>query len=307
MPSANFSVRGVHLEQPNVASCPSSRPDRAPFRASSSRSRCRSRSSRADRGSALMPVPTPTSSTRSPGRMPIRWIACTRPGCRRRPEGEVVDRRELLVDARRRSRSRPRRHRQRARRRVGPENLFINRPTAVDVQNQMHIAERLYIRQLQRSPSMTAKRGIDVARSASKPGYPAPASLNAAAISRAIATPSAWQPPPDRPPCRMRSSSASGTRMPGTSFAMNSAFRSASNGKTPAMIGSRRRLDPLQERARTPATSKTGRVNTNSAPASTLYSNRRSSSSRFDAAGFTDTPMWNAVGAPIDWPPISQP
>ena len=59
--------------------------------------------------------------------------------------------------------------------------------------------------------------------------------------------------------------------------------------------------------ARRPARSKTGRVTTNSAPASTLYSKRRSSSSRFGAAGFTDTPMWNAVGAPIGWPPTSQP
>ena len=44
-------------------------------------------------------------------------------------------------------------------------------------------------------------------------------------------------------------------------------------------------LDALQERARTRATSKIGRVTTNSAPASTLYSNRLNSSSRFGAAG----------------------
>ena len=38
---------------------------------------------------------------------------------------------------------------------------------------------------------------------------------------------------------RIRSSSASGTRTPGTSLAMNSAFRALSNGNTPATTGSR--------------------------------------------------------------------
>ena len=36
----------------------------------------------------------------------------------------------------------------------------------------------------------------------------------------------------------MRSSTASGTRTPGTSFAMNSAFSTLSNGQSPRMIGS---------------------------------------------------------------------
>ena len=58
------------------------------------------------------------------------------------------------------------------------------------------------------------------------------------AISRAMAMPSAtaasWL-----SVRRMRSISASGTRTPGTSLAMNSAFRAESNGKIPAMTGSR--------------------------------------------------------------------
>ena len=72
------------------------------------------------------------------------------------------------------------------------------------------------------------------------------------------------------------------------------------------MIGSRAPSIRLRNDSK-PGTSKIGRVMMNSAPASTLYSNRRSSWSRFDAAGFTETPMWNAVGAPIDWPPTSHP
>ncbi len=68
---------------------------------------------------------------------------------------------------------------------------------------------------------------------------------------------------------RIRSISASGTRTPGTSLAMNSAFRALSNGKMPAIDRQPRLLDALQE-ALEAATSKIGRVRTNSAPASTL-------------------------------------
>ena len=46
----------------------------------------------------LMPVPTPTSSTRSPGWMSMRSIACSRPGCKRGPEGDVIHLGQLVVD-----------------------------------------------------------------------------------------------------------------------------------------------------------------------------------------------------------------
>ena len=45
-----------------------------------------------------MPVPTPTSSTRSRGWMFIRWMAWSRPGWRVGPEEQVVDLGELVVD-----------------------------------------------------------------------------------------------------------------------------------------------------------------------------------------------------------------
>ena len=73
-----------------------------------------------------MPVPTPTSSTRSPGRMPIRLNRLHAAGMERRTEREVVDRGELLVD--------PvdeivldGRDRQRPRGRVGPNHLLVSR------------------------------------------------------------------------------------------------------------------------------------------------------------------------------------
>ena len=74
---------------------------------------------------ALMPVPMPTSSTRSPGLMPMRCIACMRPGCSVGPEREVVDEGEILVDPRDEI-VLDRGDRQRARRRVGADVLVVS-------------------------------------------------------------------------------------------------------------------------------------------------------------------------------------
>ena len=73
-----------------------------------------------------MPVPTPTSSTRSPGWMSIRSIASKPAGMQRRTEDEVVDLRELLVDACDEI-VLDGRHRQRARGGVGPDTSFVRR------------------------------------------------------------------------------------------------------------------------------------------------------------------------------------
>ena len=89
-----------------------------------------------------------------------------------------------------------------------------------------------------------------------------------------------------------------GRRRPGTSLAMNSALSADSNSQSPARIGTRKCAVFCRKRSNA-ATSKIGRVTANSAPASTLYSNRRSSRSRSRAAGFTITPDSRAVGAPI--------
>ena len=111
----------------------------------------------------------------------------------------------------------------------------------------------------------------------------------------------ALPPPRARPPRRAASArrSASGTRTPGTSLAMNSACRRLSSGVMRRQDRNPRRRRSARGTARARATSNTGCVIANSAPASTLYSNRRNSSSRSSAPGFTATPMWNAVGAPM--------
>ena len=114
-----------------AASISSSRTLRTPLRATRSRAFSSIELDRSmpvteqSRGysAALMPVPTPTSSTRSPGLMPIRWIASHAAGVQRRAEREVVDRRELLVDAGDEI-VLDGGDRQRARRGVGPEDLF---------------------------------------------------------------------------------------------------------------------------------------------------------------------------------------
>ena len=67
------------------------------------------------------------------------------------------------------------------------------------------------------------------------------------------------------------------------------------------------RLDAARETARARRASNTGCVMTNSAPASTLYASRRSSSSGSSAPGLAATPMWNAVGTPMLCPPMSDP
>ena len=77
-----------------------------------------------------------------------------------------------------------------------------------------------------------------------------------------------------------------GTRTPGTSLAMNSACRRLSSGMMPAMIGMRTCRRSAAGTSANPSASNTGCVTANSAPASTLYSNRRISSSQIERAGF---------------------
>ena len=98
--------------------------------------------------------------------------------------------------------------------------------------------------------------------------------------------------PPLRPPPvsarRMRSSSASGTEvlaLVGDESACR-AFRAeqAAHHRQPGGLDALRKTLECGH-------SKTGLVTTNSAPASTLYSNRLNSSSRFGAVGLTETPM----------------
>ena len=95
--------------------------------------------------------------------------------------------------------------------------------------------------------------------------------------SRAIFAPSAAA--ARRPGCTHPLDQRRGTTTSGTSLAMNSAFSAESNGQRPAMTGICRCAILARKRSKA-ATSKIGRVTTNSAPASTLYSKRRSSRSR---------------------------
>ena len=73
---------------------------------------------------ALMPVPTPTSSTRSPGPDAHPLDRLHPAGVERRTEREVVDRRELLVDAVDEV-VLDRRDRQRPRGRIGSDELLV--------------------------------------------------------------------------------------------------------------------------------------------------------------------------------------
>ena len=94
-----------------------------------------------------------------------------------------------------------------------------------------------YTSERQRSPSMTA-RAASIFPEAVETWMPCTILRRRWAISRAMTMPSAAAAscPSAR---RRRSISDSGTRTPGTSFAMNSAFRTLSNGKMPATTGSR--------------------------------------------------------------------
>ena len=72
------------------------------------------------------------------------------------------------------------------------------------------------------------------------------------------------------PPARIRSRISAGTVTPGTSLAMNSAWRRLSSGVMRGQHGNRPVADAVEERRAAPPTSKTGCVIANSAPASTL-------------------------------------
>ena len=209
-------------------------------------------------------------------------------GVQRRAEREVVDRREVFVDAGDEIVF-DGRDRQRTGGGVRPDDLFglgvrCGSNSAISgLSSMLEPAQRLDNNQAcarrANSSDYTSgsvsevHRGLPArrrcCRTASTPGRPAPAAASSPAISRAIAIPSAAAASGRRPAASGPAARRAPGR-PGTSLAMNSAFLALSNGKTPATTGSRARLDPLQERARSRATSKTGRVTTNSAPASTL-------------------------------------
>ena len=87
---------------------------------------------------------------------------------------------------------------------------------------------------------------------------------------------------------------------------MNSAFRALSKGQIPTMTGNAERARPALGTARSVAASNTGRVTTNSAPASTLYASRLISWSR-SRDGLAITPVWKRVGGPMGCPPTSSP
>ena len=154
----------------------------------------------------------------------------------RRTERPVVDPRDVLVDARDEV-VLDHGHRQGARRRVGPENLFAV-AGAVSVQIRPS-ALRLYL---------TFRRNQLSERYRRRPGRPqsAPMWSKSAGPCTRVRSPCASL-ARDRHPFgaassgrarRMRSSSASGTDVPGTSLAMNSAWRALSNGSRPATTGS---------------------------------------------------------------------
>ena len=109
-----------------------------------------------------------------------------------------------------------------------------------------------------RTPSRTVKHPTRLdAAGAFDTWTPCTRSFSAAAISRAIATPSAAA-ASGLPAHRIRRSNGSGTRTPGTSLAMNSAFRRLSNGQSPATIGHAKRARSAAGTRRTPRRSKTG-------------------------------------------------
>ena len=90
------------------------------------------------------------------------------------------------------------------------------------------------------------------------------------------------------------------------SFFMNSAFRRLVNGQIPATTGT---LNSSIRRKNSSSTlrSKTGCVIANSAPASTLNANRRTSWSMSCTPGLAATAIVNPVEPPIELLPISNP
>ena len=129
-------------------------------------------------------------------------------------------------------------------------------------------AQRLYIRRLSevhRATASAASMSPDCGRNLD--ALHAPRAVPAA-ISRAIAIPSPPPPPAVGPPhpVEQRLGHADAGHFVGHELGVSRALERehAGDDRQPRV------LDPLQERARTPATSNTGRVTTNSAPASTL-------------------------------------
>ena len=88
---------------------------------------------------------------------------------------------------------------------------------------------------------------------------------------------------------RIRSTALAGTCDPAISCAIHSASRASSRGRTHRITGNLEASRREATRSNVSAAN-TGRVTMKSAPASTLYSNRRSSRSRSSAPGFTVTP-----------------
>src|SRR5262245_42776792 len=123
-------------------------------------------------------------------------------------------------------------------------------------------------------------------------------------ISRATATPSA-RAASAFVAAAIRARIESGTDTL-SSFFINSAFRTLTNGQIPAKTGMRN-CSIRRKNVSKSFRSKTGCVTAYSAPASTLYSKRRTSSSRFGAPGFAPTPIMKAVALPIGFPPTSSP
>src|ERR1035441_9752956 len=126
----------------------------------------------------------------------------------------------------------------------------------------------------------------------------------AASMSRAMATPSA-RAASTVVAFAMRAKISSGMETR-SSFFMNSALRVLVRGQMPATTGMRqcsmRRRNSSSRRI-----SNTGWVTASSAPASTLYSKRRISSSMLGLPGLAPTAMTNLVEAPVGLPPMSSP
>jgi len=129
----------------------------------------------------------------------------------------------------------------------------------------------------------------------------------ARASSRAIASPSAfsWS-APFSAARRIRSWIASGTTIPGTSFAKNMVCLKDRRGMSPIRTGMTRDSSHSRKRSRAP-TSYTGWVWAKLAPASTFARIFERSTSRSEAAGFAAQPIANRVIEPIELPARSAP
>ena len=207
-------------------------------------------------------------------------------GVQRGTEGEVVHRGEVLVNAGDEV-VLDGSDRQRAGGRVGPRELFVSGAAGSNsgMRSPQADSDRLKCSQSNQRPvpqsessdytsGPSAKSIKDRQRGIDVPGlggdlnalHALPQAAQSRAQSRCPRPPRASWPSARR----IRSISASGTRTPGTSFAMNSALRATFERKHAGNDRQRASTRSASGTRSKPPRSKTGRVTTNSAPASTL-------------------------------------